>query len=122
MKPHNVGLIGCGWIAPFHLAGLSRLAPEIQVVWAADPIKEKAEAIAHQAGARALSDYREGLSEVDCVFVLVPHHLHHRITLDCLNAGCHVLLEKPIATTVFKPPHGQARPLWSRILTATARE
>jgi predicted dehydrogenase len=37
---------------------------------------------------------------VDCVFVLVPSYLHHPVSLDCLNAGCHVLIEKPIATTV----------------------
>ena len=47
-----------------------------------------------------MPDYRQGLGEVDAVCVLVPHHLHRPITIDCLAAGCHVLLEKPIARTV----------------------
>ena len=100
MTMHRVGLIGCGWVAPFHLAGLARLSSRVQIVWVADPVRERADAIARQVGARPLTDYREGLRDVDCAFVLVPHHLHHSITLDCVNAGCHVLLEKPIATTL----------------------
>jgi predicted dehydrogenase len=100
MAVHRVGLIGCGWVAPFHVAGLSKLDSRVRVVWAADPDKERARRIAEQAGASALTDYRDGLRDIDCAFVLVPHHLHLPITLHCLNAGCHVLLEKPMARTV----------------------
>src|SRR5262249_39278794 len=100
MSEYKVGLIGCGWIAPFHLAALRKLSPRPQIVLVADPSRERTEAIAKQAQARALSDYREGLRDVDCAFVLVPHHLHHQVTLDCLNGGCHVLLEKPLANTL----------------------
>ena len=100
MTVYRIGLIGCGWIAPFHLNGLAKLGSRVRIVWAADPEREKAEDIASQAGARALTDYHEGLQEVDCAFILVPHHLHHAITLDCLGAGCHVLLEKPMATSL----------------------
>jgi UDP-N-acetylglucosamine 3-dehydrogenase len=100
MTVHRIGLIGCGWVAPFHLAGLAKLGSRVQIVWAADPNVERAEAIARQVGAQALSDYRQGLQLVDCVLVVVPHHLHHPVALDCLNAGCHVFLEKPIAPTL----------------------
>lgn len=100
MTVYKVGLIGCGWVAPFHLAGLARLDSRVRVVWAADPDKERARRVAQQAGALALADYREGLHDVDCAFVLVPHHLHLPITIDCFNAGCHVFLEKPMVTTV----------------------
>jgi predicted dehydrogenase len=47
-----------------------------------------------------MPDYRQGLGEADAVCALVPHHLHQAITIDCLAARCHVLLEKPIARTV----------------------
>jgi predicted dehydrogenase len=66
----------------------------------ADPDESRAQALAREAGAHALSDYRAGLHDVDCVFVLVPHHLHQQVTVHCLKAGCHVLLEKPIANTL----------------------
>ncbi len=68
--------------------------------WVTDPDQARAQVIARQAGARILTDFHQGLGEVDCVFVLVPHHLHHPFTLDCLNAGCNVLLEKPMANTL----------------------
>ncbi|TAM83338.1 MAG: Gfo/Idh/MocA family oxidoreductase [Acidobacteria bacterium] len=100
MAVHKIGVIGCGWVAPFHLAGLANLRSRAQIVWAADPVRERAEAIGHQVGARPLTDYREGLGEIDCAFVLLPHHLHHSVTLDCFKAGCHVFLEKPIATSL----------------------
>ncbi len=89
------------WVdGAFHVAALEGLRDRARIVWVADPVRERAEAIALQVGARSLTDYREGLGEIDCAFVLVPHHLHHPVTLDCFQAGCHVLLEKPIATTL----------------------
>jgi len=99
MTAHRIGLIGCGWIAPFHVAGLRQLGRQNQIVWVADPNAEHAQALAREVGARAIADYRSGLEEIDCAFVLVPHHLHPQVTVDCLEAGCHVLLEKPIANT-----------------------
>ncbi len=99
MARHRIGLIGCGWIAPFHVAGLSDLGREGEIVWVADPNEEQARALAREAGAKAITDYRTGLHDIDCAFVLVPHHLHPQVTMDCLAAGCHVLLEKPIANS-----------------------
>jgi len=100
MPAHRIGLIGCGWIAPFHVEALRQLGRKGEIVWVADPDVEHASAVAADAGARAISDYRTGLGEIDCAFILVPHHLHQPVTLNCLKAGCHVLLEKPIANTL----------------------
>ena len=97
---HQVGIIGCGWFSHFYANVLPALAGRAAVRWVADPDMAKAEALARKTGARPLSDYRDGLDEVDAVFVLVPHHLHHPITLEALEAGCHVLLEKPIAVSL----------------------
>jgi predicted dehydrogenase len=100
MSRLRLGLIGCGWFAPFHVNALRLLSGRVEVAWAADPDATRAAAIAGALGARPLADYRDGLAEVDAVDILVPHHLHHPITIDCLNAGRHVLLEKPIANTL----------------------
>ncbi len=97
---HKIGIIGCGWFAPFHVNALRQLSGRVEVVWAADPDSERAASVAASIGARPLADYRAGLDEVDTVDILVPHHLHHPIAMDCLNAGKHVLLEKPIARTL----------------------
>ncbi len=103
MSKQRLGIIGCGWIAPFHVGALNRLSERVEVVWTADPERERAEHIAGTLTGdkvEALTDYRDGLSHVDAVSILVPHHLHHPITLDALRAGCHVLLEKPFALTL----------------------
>lgn len=102
MSKLKLGIIGCGWIAPFHVQALNRLSDRADVVWAADPAIERAENIASllSGDVEILSDYRGGLDRVEAVAILVPHHLHHPITLDALRAGCHVLLEKPFALTL----------------------
>ena len=100
MAKHQLGIIGCGWVAPFHVHALNRLSHRVEVKWVADPEVGRAEEIAaqiHGQAVDALTDYRDGLDRVDSVSILVPHHLHHPITMDALKAGCHVLLEKPFA-------------------------
>ena len=103
MRKHKLGIIGCGWIAPFHVQALNRLSDRVDVVWAADPDIARAQNIAAMlpgGDVDVLTDYRAGLERVDAVAILVPHHLHHPITMDALRAGCHVLLEKPFALTL----------------------
>lgn len=97
---HRIGLIGCGWFAPFHVAAVQSMRDRARIVWAADPEADKAQRIAEESGARALADYRDGLADVDVVVAIVPHHLHHPVAMHCLEAGKHVLLEKPMALTV----------------------
>jgi predicted dehydrogenase len=52
-----------------------------------------------QFGCRWFADYREMLSEVEAVCIAVPTLLHHPVGLACLQAGLHVLIEKPIAAS-----------------------
>ncbi|HZT31169.1 MAG TPA: Gfo/Idh/MocA family oxidoreductase [Bryobacteraceae bacterium] len=103
---HRIGIIGCGWVAPFHVNALANLRGRVEVTWVADPAAERTETVARQIAQeglgdpRRLRDYREGLGEAASVFILLPHHLHHRATLEALAAGCHVLLEKPLAVSL----------------------
>ena len=104
MEKHHHGIIGCGWVAPFHVHALNQLSDRVEVKWVADPELERAEDIAHQISTGGqidlLMDYREGLDRIHSVSILVPHHLHHPITMEALDAGCHVLLEKPFALSL----------------------
>jgi predicted dehydrogenase len=56
--------------------------------------------VAEKHGAVALTDYASLLGTVDAVSIVVPTTLHHQVALDFLNAGVHVLVEKPITVTV----------------------
>ena len=104
MKRHQVGIIGCGWVAPFHVKALNQMTDRAEIRWVADPEIERARNIAKTIRGgelvEALADYRQALTRADAVFILVPHHLHHPITMAALNAGCHVLLEKPFANSL----------------------
>ncbi|MCC6680873.1 MAG: Gfo/Idh/MocA family oxidoreductase [Phycisphaeraceae bacterium] len=97
---HRIGLIGCGWFAAFHLKAFQSQSHRTNIVWVADAVMESAQRVAHTVGARAIADYREGLSEVDAVVILLPHHLHRDVAVECLRAGKHVLLEKPMSITL----------------------
>lgn len=68
MRGHSrlkLGIIGCGWVAPFHVHALNQMPRRAEVAWVADPEVQRAESIAPQitAGSKIeiLTDYRHGL-------------------------------------------------------------
>ncbi|MEK3833812.1 MULTISPECIES: Gfo/Idh/MocA family protein [unclassified Paenibacillus] len=103
-KVYRVGVIGCGGIANGkHLPALSR-QDKVEVVAFCDIIKERAEAAAEQYGnadAAVYTDYQELLKDasIDIVHVLTPNDAHAEISIAGLEAGKHVMCEKPMAKT-----------------------
>ncbi len=98
----RIGIIGCGGIANGkHLPAL-KAQPDAEMVWFCDIIPERAELAAKNYGtpdAKVCTDYREILEDksVDIVHVLTPNRSHSTITVDALEAGKHVMCEKPMA-------------------------
>jgi len=99
----RIGIIGSGGIAGAHARAYQQL-PGVQVVAVADVIPGKAaDFIARHglAGARAFEDHRALLElELDGVSICTPNVAHHRTAVDALQAGKHVLTEKPMAVTL----------------------
>jgi len=95
------GLIGCGRVAPRHLQSLAQLH-ETRLVAVADVKESRAQHFAAESGATPYTDYRALLErqDIDAVSICVPSGLHAQIALDALDAGKHVLVEKPIALTL----------------------
>lgn len=81
----------------YHAQKLARLTQLVGVV-DADPAR--ARELADQVGGAALSDYRELFGKADAAVIAVPTDRHHAIARDCLQHGLHLLIEKPIATTL----------------------
>lgn len=104
-KKIKVGFIGCGGIANSkHLPGMVFYKEEVELCAFCDLIREKAESAAKKYGsenAKVYTDYKELLkdSEIDAVHVLTPNVSHCEITVAALEAGKHVLCEKPMAAT-----------------------
>ncbi len=98
------GIIGCGGIArQRHMPSLAKL-PEVDLAAFFDPTQGRAEAARAQHGcadAGVYADYRELLrdSTIDVVHVCTTNATHADITIAALEAGKHVLCEKPMATT-----------------------
>lgn len=92
------GLIGCGRVAPRHAQSLGQVA-EARLVAVADLKASRAEHFAEEYKATPYTDYRALLDrpDIDAVSICVPSGLHARVALDALDAGKHVLVEKPIA-------------------------
>ncbi|WP_240417258.1 Gfo/Idh/MocA family protein [Paenibacillus periandrae] len=99
----NIGIIGCGAIAnQKHMPSLSKLAHLGKMVAFCDIEVERASQAAAEFGdadAKVYSDYKELLKDgsIDVVHVLTPNLYHAPITVDALNAGKHVMCEKPMA-------------------------
>jgi predicted dehydrogenase len=75
--------------------------PYVEVVGLADPDRRQAMRVGKALGCAAVSDHKTliGLG-LDAAVIAAPTHLHHSIALDCIDAGLHVLVEKPIAPSV----------------------
>jgi predicted dehydrogenase len=95
------GLIGLGRISRAHLKGLRAAEEHGRVVAVCDRNGDVAHAVAAEVGARAYTDYRELLRDVEvaAVDLALPHNLHHEVAYCALEAGKHVLIEKPMAPT-----------------------
>src|SRR5689334_23769811 len=74
--------------------------PGATLVAAVDPIIERAQAAAAASGAEALSDASALLGRVDAVVVAVPTAQHLSVARPFLERGVHVLVEKPMATSL----------------------
>ena len=98
----RVGIIGCGGIANGkHMPALKKV-PNVEMVAFCDIIVERAEKAKKDFGtpdAKVYEDYKQLLEDksIDVVHVLTPNRCHSFITVDALDAGKHVMCEKPMA-------------------------
>ena len=104
-EPVRLALIGCGRIAQVaHLPALEK-AESVQLVAVSDPSKDVADAVARRYGiSSADTDHAQVFADesVEAVIVAAPDRFHYAITAEALKAGKHVLVEKPLASTVHE--------------------
>lgn len=95
----KTGVIGVGYLGKYHAQKYAAMEG-VDLVGIADIDHEVVARVAQDNGCLAFTDYRELLKEIDAVSVVVPTSYHHKVALDCIEAGVDMLMEKPITATV----------------------
>src|SRR5438874_7583272 len=107
----RVGVIGVGVMGSNHARVLAEL-PGVKLVGVADPDRKRRDQVAQSLGCASFADADDLVRRgVDAVTIAAPTHFHRDIAIDCAARGIHVMVEKPIASTVEE----------SRAIVAAAR-
>lgn len=99
MKKIRAAVVGVGYLGKFHAEKYASL-PNVELVAVVDADPVRAAEVAAAVGAEPFSDFRELVGRVDLVSIVVPTSMHYETASFFLTNGIHVLLEKPITTTV----------------------
>lgn len=99
MKTVRTAVIGVGYLGQFHAEKYATLLVA-DLVGVVDVDRQRAEGLAARFSARSFTDYRDVADLVDAVSIVVPTQYHFEVAKFFLERGKHVLLEKPITTTL----------------------
>ena len=95
----RAAVVGVGYLGRFHAQKYAAI-DGVELVAVADPGEAARQTVAKETGCRAEADWRALLGKVDLVSIATPTPYHHEVAKAFLEAGAHVLVEKPITTTV----------------------
>jgi predicted dehydrogenase len=98
-KPLRAIVIGAGYLGNFHAQKYAAL-PDAKLVGVVDVDLARAQEVAQRVGAPACTDYRGILGMADVASIVVPTETHFEVARACLEAGLHILVEKPVTRTV----------------------
>lgn len=94
----RIGVIGAGRLGTFHAKKILD-QPGVVLAGVADPLARSRELLARECRCPAYADYRALLEHSDAVIIASPTTTHYEVARECLEAGCHVFVEKPLAAT-----------------------
>lgn len=95
----RAAVIGVGYLGNFHAQKYAGLA-DVELVGVADIDPARAEEVGRRLGVPGHVDYRRLLGQVDLASIAVPTESHYEVAQACLEAGIHILVEKPVTQTV----------------------
>lgn len=96
MNRLKLAVIGVGHLGRIHARRLCSLEG-VELVAVVDPLEEQRRIVAEECGVAAFADHREVLGRIDAAVLASPTCSHHAVGRDCLGAGLHLFIEKPLA-------------------------
>jgi predicted dehydrogenase len=116
--PTRVGVLGVGSLG-FHHARILREVPGAVMAGVFDDNPERLATVAQELGVRAFRSRDELLENVDAAVVAVPTTVHSEVALPAIDAGVHLLIEKPIAVTLDEAERIVAAAAAKKLVVAT---
>jgi len=98
-KTIRTAVIGAGYLGRFHAQKYAAM-PNVELVAVVDTNLDRAREVASETGTEAVSDLTNLLDTIDAASVVVPNIYHYEISRPLLEAGIHVMLEKPLTNTL----------------------
>ncbi|MBF0625785.1 MAG: Gfo/Idh/MocA family oxidoreductase [Magnetococcales bacterium] len=95
----RVGVIGTGYLGHFHAQKLRAMAG-VELTGVADQNPQRARAVGRELGVADFADFRDLLPRLHAAIIAVPTVAHFGVARECLEAGVHILLEKPMTATL----------------------
>ena len=99
VKRLRAAVIGVGYLGKYHAQKYAAL-PDVELVAVVDENLPRAQEAAREHGCRAVADFHAILGATDIVSIVVPTEQHHAVARACLEAGAHILVEKPVTRTL----------------------
>ena len=95
----RAAVIGVGYLGRFHALKYQKI-PQVRLVAVVDSQEEQARRVGEELSVSFYTDYRQIFDQVDLVTIATPTFNHFSVAHACLQAGLHVLVEKPMTTTL----------------------
>lgn len=99
MKKLKIAVIGVGHLGKFHAEKYQQLG-HIELIAVCDADKNRCDTVARMLAVKPVYDFRELIGQVDAISIVTPTMTHYPIAKQFLEAGVHILLEKPITETL----------------------
>jgi predicted dehydrogenase len=99
VKRLRIAVIGAGRLGGFH-AQKAAACPDMELVAVVDPAPAARNRVAAECHTHAMADYRRLLGHIDAAVIAAPTRLHHRIGVDLARQGVHLLVEKPLCSSL----------------------
>ncbi len=94
-----MAVVGAGRLGRFHAQKLAT-HEQVNLLAVVDPVSECRNRVAAECNTRAVADHHQLLGKLDAAVIAAPTQLHHKLALDFLNRGIHLLVEKPLCGTL----------------------